>query len=89
MISSSYSIRPPRIHKAIKTYRDDIGYVVKAFGLSSDGETYRTALRNLRNIILDKTWINDVERPAVLKAIENYMDDIKSAKKLQDLFESF
>ncbi len=88
MISSPYSIRPPRIHPAIVTYRDDIGYVVKALGASADGDTYRAALVNLSMAIVDKR-IKDPQRHQVLRAIENYMDDNRTAKRLQDLFESF
>ncbi len=88
MISSSYSVRPPRIHPAIMTYRDDIGYVVKALGASADGDTYRAALINLSMAIVDRR-VKDPQRFHVLKAIENYMDDSRAAKKLQDLFESF
>ena len=71
------------------TYRDDIGYVVKAFDISADGDTYRAALINLSMAIVDKPWVKDPQRPQVLRAIENYMDDNRSAKRLQDLFDSF
>lgn len=57
----------------IVSYKDELGYVVKALGYAADGTTYITALKNLDAILASNYKWNREDIREIRSAIRSYL----------------
>lgn len=100
MISTEHDIRylrlVPNLPNLISVYQDELGFIIKAEGVSADGETLFSALLSLYEGLESKeeklSSVKDIDYYIVYgirRQIKTNLNLKYPTRKLQDLFESF